>query len=360
MSRHFASLFVIAGLLLIALPSSAQFQNGNQSIVLTLPEISQHSVLTQRIGITDITINYHRPLVNGRKVFGGLVPYGQVWRAGADQNTTISFTDPVTIEGKPLARGTYGLHMIPGESEWTIIFSNNYTSWGSFSYDQKEDALRLTVKPQPGEFHEALAYDFDDMKPDSAQVTLRWEKIAVAFHVGVNVNEIVTQSIKNELRNTGGFTWMGYDDAATYLLESKGDLKQALNYADQAIQNEERFDDLLTKSRILDAMGKKDEATTARNKALGIANVIQVHTYARQLQRDGKSEEAYKLFRENARKNPDSWVVHVGLSRMYSAQGDFPNASKEMTVAIASAPDGAKGGLQGLAKRLENKDDINK
>ena len=360
MSRHFSALLVIAGLMLIALPSSAQFQNGNQSIVLTLPEISQHSVLTQRIGITDITINYHRPLVNGRKVFGGLVPYGQVWRAGADQNTTISFTDPVTIEGKPLAKGTYGLHMIPGENEWTIIFSNNYTSWGSFSYDQKEDALRVTVKPQPAEFHEALAYDFDDMKPDAAQITLRWEKTAVPFHVGVNVNEIVSQSIKNELRNTGGFTWMGYDDAATYVLESKGDLKQALNYADQAIQNEERFDDLLTRSRILDAMGKKDEATTARNKALGIANVIQVHTYARQLQRDGKTEEAYKLFRENARKNPDSWVVHVGLSRMYSGQGDFPNASKEMTVAIAAAPDGAKGGLQGLAKRLENKDDINK
>jgi tetratricopeptide (TPR) repeat protein len=353
-------LFVIAGVMLITVPSSAQFQNGSQSIILTLPEISQHSVLTQRIGITDITINYHRPLVNGRKVFGGIVPYGQVWRAGANQNTTITFTDPVTIEGKPLAKGTYGLHMIPGESEWTVIFSNNYTSWGSFSYDQKEDALRVTVKPQLSEFHEALAYDFDDMKPDSAQVTLRWEKVAVLFHVGVNVNEIVGQSIKNELRNTGGFTWMGFDDAATYLLENKGDLKQALNYADQAIQNEERFDDLLTKSRILDAMGKKDEATTARNKALGLANVIQTHTYARQLQREGKSEEAYKLFRENARKNPDSWVVHVGLSRMYSAQGDFPSASKEMTTAIAGAPDGAKGGLQGLAKRLENKDDINK
>ena len=360
MSRHFAASLVLGSLMLIAIPSFAQFQNGNQSIVLTLPEISQRSVLTQRIGITDITINYHRPLVKGRKIFGSIVPYGQVWRAGADQNTTICFADPVTIEGKPLAKGTYGLHMIPGENEWTVIFSNNYTSWGSFSYDQKEDALRVTVKPQPAEFHEALTYDFDDMKPDSAQITLRWEKTAVPFQVAVNVNEIVSQSIKNELRNTGGFTWMGYDDAATYLLENNGDLQQALKYVDQAVQNEERYDDLMTKSRILDALGKKDEASATLNKALGMANVIQIHTYARQLLGQGKSEEAYKLFRENARKNPDSWIVHVGLSRMYSGQGDFANASKEMTIAIAGAPDTNKGPLQGLAKRLEKKEDINK
>src|SRR5690348_11543622 len=94
-----------------------------QSFVLDLPRQSQHAVLSQRIGITDITINYHRPLVGGRKVWGGLVPYGQVWRAGANENTTIQFADDVTIEGQPLPKGTYGLHMIPGENEWTVIFS---------------------------------------------------------------------------------------------------------------------------------------------------------------------------------------------------------------------------------------------
>ena len=102
-----------------------------QSTILDLPRPSQHAVLTQRIGITDITVNYHRPLVNGRKIWGGLVPYGQVWRAGANENTTITFTDPVTVEGKPLAKGTYGLHMIPGKKEWTVVFSKNSTSWGA-------------------------------------------------------------------------------------------------------------------------------------------------------------------------------------------------------------------------------------
>ena len=142
-------LFAVEGLLLLGSLGHAQ------SFLLDLPRPSQHAVITQRIGITDVTINYHRPMVNKRKVWGGLVPYGQVWRAGANENTTIKFTDPVTVEGKPLPKGTYGLHMIPGENEWTVIFSNNSTSWGSFTYDQAEDALRVTVKPQAAEFHEA-------------------------------------------------------------------------------------------------------------------------------------------------------------------------------------------------------------
>src|SRR3989441_1394003 len=185
-----------------------------QSFVLDLPRPSQRAQITQRVGITDVTISYHRPLVNNRKVWDALVPYGKVWRAGANENTTITFSDPVTIEGKPLPKGAYGLHMIPGENEWTVIFSKSSTSWGSFTYDQAEDALRVAVKPQPAEFHEALTYDFDDPKPDSSVVTLRWERLAVPFKVGVNVKEIVAQSLHNQLRDLAQFTWFGWDDAA--------------------------------------------------------------------------------------------------------------------------------------------------
>ena len=181
---------LLLGILLSATLSRAQ------SLVVDLPRQSQHAVIEQRIGVTDITINYHRPLANGRKVFGGLEPYGKPWRAGANENTTFTVTDPVSIEGKPLDRGVYGLHMIPAEGDWTIIFSKAATSWGSFTYDQAEDALRVTVKTQPSDFHEALTYDFDDLKPDSAVVTMRWDKIAVPFKVSVNVNVAVEQSLK--------------------------------------------------------------------------------------------------------------------------------------------------------------------
>src|SRR5881227_2330349 len=116
---------------------------------LNLPDVSQAAEVKQRIALTDITVKYHRPLVNGRKIWGGLVPYGKVWRAGANENTTIEFSDPVSVEGQPLAKGIYGLHLIPGENEWTVIFSKNSSSWGSYSYKQKDDALRVDVKPKP-------------------------------------------------------------------------------------------------------------------------------------------------------------------------------------------------------------------
>jgi DUF2911 family protein/tetratricopeptide repeat protein len=353
--KHLARfLTVIHGLLFLVSIAHAQ------STILDLPRASQHAVVTQRIGITDVSINYHRPVVNKRKIWGGLVPYGDVWRAGANENTTIAFTDPVNVEGKTLPAGTYGLHMIPGENEWTVIFSKNSTSWGSFTYDQKEDALRVTVKPQPADFHEALTYDFDDVKPDSTTVTLRWEKIAVPFKVAVNLNDVVQQSLDKQLRGLGQYTWFGWDDAATYLVDNKGNLDEALKYSNNSIQNEERFENLFTKSRVLDALGRKDEATATKNKALNKANAIQLHTYARQLQNEGKQNEAFTIFRDNARKNPDQWIVHVGLSRMYSGQGDFANASKEMNTAISAAPDNQKAPLQAFAKRLQAKEDINK
>src|ERR1039457_1205072 len=214
----------------------------SQSTLLELPRRSQHAIVMQRIGITDITINYHRPLVNGRKVFGGLVPYGQLWRVGANENTTIPFPDAVTVEGKPLAAGTYGLHMIPAEDQWTVIFSKMNTAWGSFSYNQAEDALRVTVKPEAAEFHDALVYDFDQLKPDSAVVTTRWDKVAVPFKVAVNVNEVVEASLQKQMRGLVQYTWDAWDDAAAYLVDNKMDLNEALTYADKSIQNEERLD----------------------------------------------------------------------------------------------------------------------
>src|SRR5262249_44033523 len=139
------------GLLACITSAHAQFKNGSQATELNLPRISQHGETSQTIGISTVTIKYSRPLANGREVWGKIVPYGKVWRSGANENTTITFSDDATIEGKALPAGTYGLHMIPDKDQWTIIFSKNSTSWGSFSYDQKEDALRVTVKPSAGE-----------------------------------------------------------------------------------------------------------------------------------------------------------------------------------------------------------------
>ena len=345
---------LVLSLLMVATFSHAQ------SAMLNLPRDSQHALITQRVGVTDVTINYHRPLVKGRKVFGGLVPYGQVWRAGANENTTITFTDPVTIDGKPLDAGTYGLHMIPGENEWTIAFSKMAAAWGSFSYNEKEDALRVTVKPQATDFHEALTYDFDDPKADSTVATMRWEKVAVPFTVAVNVHEAVDHSLNKQMRGLAQYTWDGWDDAANYWITEKTNYDQALKYSDQSIQVEERFENLMTKSKALDALGKSSEAATLRTKALERGNSIQLYGYGRQLQRDKKQDEAFAIYRNTYKKYPNDWLSHAGMSRIYCSQSDFDKAVKEMKLAQDGAPEQAKTQVGGLVKRLENKEDINK
>jgi Protein of unknown function (DUF2911)/Tetratricopeptide repeat len=330
-----------------------------QSFVLDLPVPSQWAEVSQRVGITDITINYHRPLVKGRKIWDGLVPYGSVWRAGANENTTITFSDPVLIEGKPLDKGTYGLHMIPNADEWTIILSKNSTSWGSFTYDQAEDALRVTVKPMAADIHNALTYDFDQLQPDSAVVELEWEKIAVPFKVSVDLRDVVQVSLKKQLRNVSQYTWMSWNDAANYLLTEKIALADALTYANKSIENEDRYENELTKSQALTALNRKDEAASAQKKALELASPLQMHMFARQLQAEKRTEEAFAVFRENATKHPDQWFVHTGLARIYSSQGKFDDAAQEMKLALAAAPDSQKSYLDGLVKLLEAKQDIN-
>ncbi len=348
-------LVLLASILLLASVCHAQ------TVMLDLPLQSQHAVVTQRIGITDITVNYHRPLVNSRQIWGKVVPYGEVWRAGANENTTVTFTDPVTVDGQPLDRGTYGLHMIPGENEWTVIFSKMSTAWGSFSYKQDEDALRVTVKPQPAEFHEALTYDFDDVKPDSAVVTLRWEKVAVPFTVAVKVNDIVEASIHQQMRGLNQYYWESWDDLATYYLTNKINLDEALKDEEKSIKTEERFDNLMNKSKILEAMGRQDDAAAARSKALEKASAQQLYFYGRQLQSEKKQEEAFAIFRSNAKKFPDYWTSHVGLARVYSGQGDFDKAVIEIQSALTGVPDDAnRANLEKYVKRLQSKEDINR
>src|SRR2546430_12725093 len=140
---------------------------------LSLPDVSQLAVTKQRVGLTDVKITYHRPLVNGRKIWGGLVPLGEVWRAGANENTTIEFSDAVSVEGQPLAKGTYGLHMIPTADTWTVMFSKMANAWGSYTYTQAEDALRVTVKPRPNEMEEALDNAFEGLKPQAPSIRLK-------------------------------------------------------------------------------------------------------------------------------------------------------------------------------------------
>jgi tetratricopeptide (TPR) repeat protein len=249
--------------------------------------------------------------------------------------------------------------MIPNADDWTIIFSKNSTSWGAFTYDQAEDALRVNVKPAATEMHNALTYEFDQLQPDSATIIMKWEKVAVPLKVSVNVHEVVEANLKKQLRNLSQYSWFGWDDAATYLVTEKVDLDDALKYANKSIENEDRYENELTKSKVLAALNRKDDADAAQKKALALATPLQTHMYARQLQGEKKNDEAFAIFRENAKKHPDQWYVHSGLARIYSSQGKFDDAAKEMKLALASAPENQKVYVDGLVKKLEAKQDIN-
>jgi len=338
--------------LLAALPAMAQ------SLVMSLPRQSQRAMVSQRIALTDITITYHRPLVGSRKVWGAIVPYGQVWRAGANDNTTIEFSDPVQVEGQMLAKGTYGLHMIPDKDSWRVIFSKNSTSWGSFTYDQKEDALRVTVKPSPADMHEALTYEFDDVKPDSAVITMLWEKLAVPFRVAAD-NEATLAHIKEQFRNLPAYSWDGWNDAGKWCLDTKTNLDQGLKWAERSIQIEERFDNEMTRAGLLKELKRDSDAASARAKAMELGNAVQLYSFGRQVQLQGQKAEAMEYFRTVARRFPEHWVGHLAKARLSVAGGDFTTALKEIQAAQVGAPEQNKSALQGLQKRIENKEDIN-
>jgi hypothetical protein len=331
-----------------------------QSAVLTLPDQSQHARVMQRIGLTDITIDYHRPLVRGRKIFGGVQAYGDVWRAGANFNTTIELTDPVTIEGQPLAKGIYGLHFIPGQASWIVIFSKNATSWGSFSYKQSEDALRVTIKPQTIEHREVLTYDFDDPTPNSTILTMRWDTVAAPFRIEVNTREIVAQSLRNQLRGRIQTEWQAWEEAANYLLENKLSADEAVKDCQQSIEIEDRFENEITMARALNELGRRGEAKKAQEKALALGNESQVYQFARSLQRLGQQSLALDIFRDNIQKHPNTAIAHTESARIAASAGDFGTAIREMRLAVDAAIDGAKATLLDLVRQLENQVDINK
>ena len=145
------------------------------------PQPSPLAGVTQRIGVNDVAITYHRPSVKGRKIWGELVPYDQVWRAGANEATTISFSEDVTVEGRSLPAGTYAFFAIPGKQEWTLVFNREAKQWGAFSYKEAQDALRVKVTPKAVPAEEWLSYRFRDLTLNSATVVLAWEKLEVPF-----------------------------------------------------------------------------------------------------------------------------------------------------------------------------------
>ena len=310
-----------------------------QPAPLTLPQASPKSSISQMVGLTEIAITYHRPAVNKRTVWGDLVPYDEVWRAGANENTTISFSTPVTVNGKPLAAGTYGLHMIPTKGDWTIAFSTVNTAWGSFSYDEKEDALRVTATPKAAEFEERLSFRFDDPTEKSVTVAMNWEKVEVPFTVEVDTPSVVVASLRNQLRGLPRFGWQGWNGAAAYAMRNKVNLDEALTWVDRSISMQENFTNLRTKAGILEAKGDTKTAAELRDKAMKIATEADINQYGYQLLGAGKTDEAIEIFRKNVKDHPKSWNTYDSLAEAYERKGDKKLAAENYRKAQSMTTD---------------------
>lgn len=305
--------------------------NAQQSV--TQPDLSQKASVTQTIGLTDISISYHRPLVKGRTVWGNLVPYKEVWRAGADENTTIEFSTAVKINGNELAAGKYGLHTIPTENEWTIIFSKDNSAWGSYFYDQSHDALRIQVKPEAAQFNEALTYTFDNPEPGSVTAALYWEKIKVPFKIEVDLNKTVVENMTRELTGRAGFNAAAFLQGANYCLRNNYNLELGLQWADKSITMNKGFGNVYAKSQILAKMGKADEANKLEAEAMQIATENDLNSLGNQLVSSKNFDKAADIFSMNLKSHPKSVQAYIGLANVYSGTGKKDMALKNYQTA---------------------------
>lgn len=369
-------------LLACSLPAAAQVAR------LTLPPSgdNQHSVVSQSIGPVTVTLDYNSPDVHSPtgedragKIWGGLVPYGLAnlgfgtcgdqcpWRGGANENTVFKVSHDVKVQGQTLPAGAYGLHFIPGQEEWTVVFSKNSTSWGSFFYDAKEDQLRVQAKPEKSAYHEWLTYEFTDRQPARATVALQWENLALPLSITVdNVQDLYLAEIRQELRTSPGFSWQNWVAAVQYCLQNNVNLEEAVRWARHATDpsqiGQENFTTLSTLSQALAAAGQAAEATATMDRALShrTAGPVEIHMYGRQLLTQNKPAEAMKVFELNAQRHGGAWPTEVGLMRGHAALGHTKEALEHGRKALAQAPDDTNRiNLQNLVKQLEEGKPIN-
>jgi hypothetical protein len=307
---------------------------------LEFPRTSQHATVTQKIGITDITITYFRPGVKGREIWGGLVPFGEVWRLGANNKTTITFTDPVTMGGKPLPAGTYALHMIPGAESATVIVSGNTTGWGT-QYDEKDDIIRLELRHTGAGHTEWMEFSFTDLTDTGATIALSWADRRYPLPVAVATPEVVLEHARTEFAaGQDSVTWEILRQAAAYAYRQDLHLAEALSWTERSLAIRRTLPGLSLRADILARTGKTDAAAAAVNEAVAGATEADMISYARQLRRDGRADRALELLLKFSERTDDSWMTNRALGEAYEAMDDPVSARKQYEVALENAPEG--------------------
>jgi hypothetical protein len=339
---------------------------------------NKKATVSEQIGVVKIEITYNRPRVKGRegKIWntdvahygfvdqGHGTSYAAPWRAGANENTTMSFSHPVKIDGQNLAAGKYGFFIALGETESTVIFSKVNNSWGSFYYDETQDALRVTVKNETlDKSVEWLKYEFTDQTDSTSVIAMTWEKRKIPFRVSVDRKRLQFEAFKNDFRTTRPTN--DFITAARWCLNNNYELEQALAWIDRGIyfrvMGEKKFNSLNTKADILTKMKRLDEAKKIMDEAFPLGSVASIFTYGKKLASNNQTKDALAVFKINYDKYPEEFLAQVGMAFGYSALGEYKKALTYMKTALVKAPDQHdKEAAQEMITKLEKGEDINK
>lgn len=326
---------------------------------------SPASEVSQTIGISKVTVNYSRPSVKGREIWGQLVPYGwnvqafglgnsAPWRAGANENTTISFTHDAKVEGKNVPAGIYGLtFVINKDNTGEMILSKDSRSWGSFFYDSKNDQQRSNITVRDHAFTELLTYDFINLTKNSAELVLNWEKKQFPVKIEFNVDDIVMANAAEELKGVTGFSPAGFTSAANYSLQNKTHLEQGLRYATTAANQNPGFNTISVRANILKEMGKNAEADSLMGKAMAMATNNELNAYGYQLMNNGQQDKAIEIFILNTKKNPKDPNTFDSLGEAYFTKGDQKNAIINFKKSLSMNPNaGTKANSEKFLKQM--------
>ena len=343
---HKSSATKLALILFSLVASVSAFAQG-----ITVPRPSPAATVTQTVGISTVSINYSRPFVNGREIWGKLVPYGwnkqgfglgndAPWRAGANENTVIKFSDDVVVQGQKVPAGAYGLtFVINKDNTGEVVLSKDSRSWGSFFYDPKLDQMRasIQVRDMPAST-EMLTYDFISTTKNSAELVLNWEKKQFPVKIEYPTDELVVANAGEELKSVTGFNWQGYASAANYTLQNKLHLDQGLVWIDKAIAQNKSFGTLNIKAGILRQQGNTADADKIMNDALPLASEVELNAYGYQLVAQGQMDKAIEIFVLNTQRHPESANTWDSLGEAYVTKGDKTNAITNFKKSLSLNP----------------------
>ncbi len=337
----------LIAVLSIALLSATIFAQG----VITTPRTpSPAASVTQTIGISTVTVSYSRPSVKGRQVWDSLVPYGYnvqgfgagnsaPWRAGANENTTITFSHDAKLQGKRVPAGEYGLFfVINKDNTGEVILSKDYKSWGSFWYDSTRDFMRANIQLRDIPMTEMLTYDFMNDTKNSAELVLNWEKKQFPVKIEFDVDKIVMDNATEQLKNTVGFSWQGFASAANYALQNNTNLEQAITWSNQAVAQNRNFTTLSLKSNLLKAKGNADDATKTMDTAIQLSTENELNLYAYGLMNQRQTDKAIEVFLLNTKRHPESANVWDSLGEGYFTKGDKKNAIAAFKKSLSMNP----------------------